>query len=179
MEYREKSDLVFRQTNKKIAKSGLRRPVTQRGGSSRHSRLSQNTDDWKMTATFVAVDFEDEWIPGITVNPDFWLRAWRSTWPFGAGLETGLFVRWRASKLDLIRRLAFQGLVRAVFVVPNNGEIHFPFEFNVIFGDRDQPQNLFQRSVESLYDGDAPVPAHRTWARCPLLCTNRSRSART
>ena len=61
--------------------------------------------------------------------------------------------------LDLVGCFAVQRLVRAVLVVPVDDELQFAFEGRLIFGDRRETQQLFQRSVKPLHDGDAAMLA--------------------
>jgi hypothetical protein len=86
-----------------------------------------------VTTVFVTSDLDDDRNAWIALDAHLRLCAWRTTWPVLARLNTRLLVRWRTREVDLIRRAAVQGLVRAVLVVPGDGEIHFPLEFGLVF----------------------------------------------
>ena len=56
---------------------------------------------------------------------------------------------------------AAKRVVGTMLVVPIDRESNFSLELSLIFGDRDQPQDLFQSSVESFHHGDAlDCPLH-------------------
>ena len=61
--------------------------------------------------------------------------------------------------MHLVRRLAVEGFMRAVLVVPVDDEFQFAFEGCLIFGDGRETQQLFQRSVKPFHDGDAAMLA--------------------
>ena len=64
--------------------------------------------------------------------------------------------------MDFIGRLAAKGFVRPVLIVPIDSEFHFPLEVSLVFGDCDQPQDLFHSSVESFHHGDATALSNRS-----------------
>ncbi len=65
-------------------------------------------------------------------------------------------------EVNVVRRLAVESLVRAVLLVPVDDESHFVLEIRLVLGYRDQTQNLLERSMETLHDGDAAVPPDRS-----------------
>jgi hypothetical protein len=50
-------------------------------------------------------------------------------------------------------------------MVPVDDESHFVLEIRLVLGYRDQTQNLLERSMETLHDGDAAVPPDRSESR--------------
>jgi hypothetical protein len=104
--------------------------------------------------------------------------------PSRAWLETRPFVGGRAHVVHLVRRLAVEGFVRAVLVVPVEDEPKFTLEGRLIFGDRRETHQLFQRSVKPLHDGNTTVLADGPKTRqdvtgCYLPDTRRAQSTRT
>ncbi len=65
-------------------------------------------------------------------------------------------------EVNLVRRLAVESLVRAVFIVPVDDESHFVLAIRLVLGYRDPTHNLLERSMETLLDGDAAVPSDRS-----------------
>jgi hypothetical protein len=49
---------------------------------------------------------------------------------------------WRSREVDLAGRLSAESFVGPVLIVPIDGTSHFSLEFSLLFGDRDQSQNL-------------------------------------
>ncbi len=59
--------------------------------------------------------------------------------------------------------------MRAVLVVPVDDELQFALEGRLIFGDRRETQQLFQRSVKSLHDGNTTMLADGPKTRQDVL----------
>ena len=75
-------------------------------------------------------------------------------------------VRWRPARVvHLVGRLAVQGLVRAVLVVPVDDELKFVLELGLVLRNCRETQQLFQRSVKPFHDGDAAMLADSPKAR--------------
>ena len=68
-------------------------------------------------------------------------------------------------EVDLVRRLAVERVVRAVFIVPIDNERRLLFVSRLLFRNRRQSQDVFERSVKSFDHGDATMFADGTEAR--------------
>ena len=62
-----------------------------------------------------------------------------------------------AGEVDFVRRLPFEGTVRAMLVVPLHNERCFSLILRSIFRYRGQLQDALERSVESLDNGNAAM----------------------
>ena len=67
--------------------------------------------------------------------------------------------------VHLVRRLAAQGLVRAVLIVPIDDEPQFVLEIRLVLGHCDQKQNLLERAMEAFDNRNGAVLVNRSESR--------------
>lgn len=121
-----KSDLILGNQDKSGAKAEVR-AHRQRKVSPR-SCCVLTTNDWQMPPAFVAVDFKNHRITGLTIHTDLRLRTRRSAWPTWSCFHSWLLVGSGMREVDFIRRLAAKRVVGTVLVVPVDDEANLVLE---------------------------------------------------
>ena len=107
-------------------------PVAQTQ-TARYLGSSTSPNDWKMTSTFEAVDFQYNRITWFTFDVDFRFGTRRAAWPTLAWFVTWPFTGCWPGLVDFVWRVAFESIVGAMFVVPLDDQCHFSLELQLVF----------------------------------------------
>ena len=113
-----------------------RTPVA-RSLAARVLRSALYANNRQMSPAFKAIDFDHDRIAWFVYYVGLRFRTGLAAWPAFAWFVPWLLTGCVPGEIDLVRRFAFEGVVRAMLVVPLDDERYFSLILRSMFRDRD------------------------------------------